>query len=82
MIYTTYARHCGIFWIYGWFLVGMSNKPDFSGYAIDFLTSNCKLLLLEDSRPIGWKKDIYGFWFVPKRTKVLKRLNPDDWVVK
>ena len=78
MIYRTYARHCGVFWIYGWFLVGMSGKQEFSGYAKEFLLSNCKLMLLQDERPVGWIKGIYRFWFVPKKTKVLERIGPLD----
>lgn len=59
-VYCTYARYTGIWWLYGWFWIGMRGRPEF-GYSSDY----CTLML------VPWKKS-YGsvpmwFWFKPRK---------------
>jgi len=68
--YCTYVRFRGFFYVLGWFLVGMYNKPLLSGYANDFAChGNCYIILLEvDDKPIRER-----FWFIPSTYKKLAK---------
>lgn len=63
-IFCTYARYRGLWWLYGWFLVGIGNEPHLNGLSNEYYTQDCKLILIEfndpDPAPIN-------FWLLPRR---------------
>jgi hypothetical protein len=65
--YCTYVQYPGILGrIFGWFLVGICEENQFSGYIREFVGNGNKILLLEMKPPLPPR-----FCFIPKDAKVI-----------
>lgn len=66
MKYCTYIRFQGVSgWLWGWFLVGVSDEKQTSGYLVDFAKLGIKVMLLEMESPLP-----QNFYFLPKKAKL------------
>lgn len=73
MKYCTYVKYYGFQgFLYGWFLVGISEDKKFGGYASEFMASsrNFQMMLLEMEPPL-----VANFWwFRPRRSTIVNYL--------